>query len=305
MRKPFLPGGERVLVVNRQSPLHREVDLLALDAQGGLVLIEVKNERSTREAIGQSLEYLAQYAVTEAEDLEEGYAPLQPASDLKTDFRKMFKHDLKVTQGRRVFLVADSFDSHSALCARYLGEQLHGSRVEYGLMRACRKGEDFSLTPYECPPFTHSSKIKEGFAVTRGGRLFYVLKSGPHPIMWYIGRRTGQEGLRLAQGSALARNSLQVLDRPLIPEEHAEGVDVTLSGTVWKHRVKPGTIAKVLGQVLCGDVHMEHPQSPVIARLEDGQLVKCQRKSWSEFDARWRKVNTKLPDWRSVVASAR
>jgi RecB family endonuclease NucS len=32
------------------------VDLLALDAKGGLVIIEVQNEQSKRAAIGQALE---------------------------------------------------------------------------------------------------------------------------------------------------------------------------------------------------------------------------------------------------------
>jgi hypothetical protein len=109
MKNPFLPKGvppnrERVLVISRQRPIRRVVDLLALDGTGGLVIVEVKNERTTRAAIGQSLEYLAQYIDTVVEDLEDEYSALIPTGNLKDDFRSLFNKELSVASRRRVYL---------------------------------------------------------------------------------------------------------------------------------------------------------------------------------------------------------
>ena len=48
MKNPFLPNdvlrnGERVLVISRQRPIRRVVDLVALDGTSGLVIVEAKD----------------------------------------------------------------------------------------------------------------------------------------------------------------------------------------------------------------------------------------------------------------------
>jgi hypothetical protein len=303
---PVLPGGEPVFMVKRHRLLRRDVDLLALSADGGLILIEVKNERTTREAVGQSLEYLARFAETDVEQLQAEYGTLKPNGDMQADFRKAFNRELKLTQERRVYLVAPSFDLPSEVCVSYLGEQLRGSSIKYGLIRARPTGAAFTIELLECRRPEHSSKIKEGSALTGGARLFLVLEPGPHPVMWYVGKRAEDRRLRLAAGDALAWASVQVLDRMLVPEGQLEGVDLSLSGTVWNRRDRPGTQAKLVGQVLCGSRHDTQAPSAVIARFKHGKFVKFQKKAWSGFVAQWHRESpaSELPSWRSIAAAA-
>ena len=69
LANPVLPGDDRLAVVVRQRSLKRVVDLLCLDREGRIVLLEVKNEPTTRHTIGQAFEYLAATADQTLEDL--------------------------------------------------------------------------------------------------------------------------------------------------------------------------------------------------------------------------------------------
>ncbi len=304
-QEQLLPDGEAVLLISRQRSARHGVDLLALDATGGLVIIEVKNEPATRAAIGQSLEYLAEYAHTAVEDLDDNYSRLKgTTSNLATDFAARFKRALAVTARRRVYLVAPSFDLHSAVCACYLGEQLLEGRVEYGLIEAWRERKGFRIKLHKRPSPVHSQDLQlRSFALTPGGRLYCVLEPGKKPVMWYIGRRVPEKGLSLASGRALTRQTLQVVSRTLFPEERAKEVDFSESGTVWQHRKKPGTRARLLGQLLAGQSGRR--RVAVIARFVNEQFAKFQRKSWGDFAAAWRKIEAEAPDWRRIEAAAR
>lgn len=306
MRGQVLPDGERVLVIGRQLPIRRVVDLLAIDSAGGLVIIEVKNERSTRAAVGQSLEYLAQYVDTEVEDLEDEYSLLRDATSLADDFRNTFNGELKVVAPRRrVYLVAPSFDVPSAVSVRYLQARLLVGHVEYHLVRASRVGDGFRVELFECPAFTHAKNFQTGsFAVTPSGRLNYVLASGSRPVVWRVGRRVDGHGLRLPSNREMRRRCIQAVSRMLIPAESAPEVDASQTGTVWQHPRKPGTTAKMLGRVRPGSAQSGEDGVAVIARFVDGAFEKFQRKSWRHFAAEWRRVETELPDWRETAEAA-
>ena len=70
--------GEHLLIRCTQRPIRRTADVIALDEHGRLVIIEIKNERSTRRAVGQILEYLWQYRNATVEDLQDDYADGNP-----------------------------------------------------------------------------------------------------------------------------------------------------------------------------------------------------------------------------------
>ena len=52
-------GVGELFFVGNAGRLKRLVDMVFISAEGALVLVEVKNERTTREVIGQALEYAA------------------------------------------------------------------------------------------------------------------------------------------------------------------------------------------------------------------------------------------------------
>ena len=117
------PAIGTIIVVDREEPIERMPDLLALDSDANLIIIEIKNENTTRTAIGQSLEYLSQFANITLEDIDNNYIGRaeQPLAD---KFRILFGKALtSLSQQRKVYLVAPSFDAASIICAEYLSEQ--------------------------------------------------------------------------------------------------------------------------------------------------------------------------------------
>ena len=66
----LLFGTERVLVISQSVAGQRMADILALDADGCLVIVEIKRDWSDRATVGQLLEYAAEMTGKNYEDLE-------------------------------------------------------------------------------------------------------------------------------------------------------------------------------------------------------------------------------------------
>ena len=69
----LLFGGEEVLVIAQSVSGLSMADILALDAEGRLVIVEIKRDWSDRATVGQLLEYAADKTQSAYEDLEELY----------------------------------------------------------------------------------------------------------------------------------------------------------------------------------------------------------------------------------------
>ncbi len=69
----LLFGGEQVLVIDQSVSGQRMADILALDADGRLVIVEIKRDWSDRATVGQLLEYAADMAGSSYGDLEKRY----------------------------------------------------------------------------------------------------------------------------------------------------------------------------------------------------------------------------------------
>jgi hypothetical protein len=67
----LLFGTEQVLVISQSVSGQRMADILALDADGRLVIVEIKRDWSDRATVGQLLEYAANRMGNSYEDLEE------------------------------------------------------------------------------------------------------------------------------------------------------------------------------------------------------------------------------------------
>ena len=66
----LLFGAEKVLVIGQSVAGKRMGDILALDADGRLVIVEIKRDWSDRATVGQLLEYAAEMTGKSYEDLE-------------------------------------------------------------------------------------------------------------------------------------------------------------------------------------------------------------------------------------------
>jgi hypothetical protein len=300
---PYLPGGERVLLVGRHQPIRRMVDLIAVDAHGGLVILEVKNESSNRRAIGQALEYLSHYDDLTIDGLLEEDDESSP-DDFLQAFHETFKTDPpELTSRRRVYLVAPSHDNYSAVCTRYLSRYLSSGDVAFHLLRAMPTAEGFELEQFECPPLVRTSALEQGFARSGRGRLFYVLVPGASPVLWSVGRMRDSDGAILF-GAKPSRRTLRIIRWHLMPIEQPEQVDLTQSGTVWEHKQKPGRFSKLIGRVRLGPTGSQGHWYVVFAAFRGAEFRTFRTRPAAEFRRDWQRSDHLLPDWRAIAGLA-
>jgi hypothetical protein len=294
LKHPVLPDGERLRFIGKHRPLRRVVDLLALDGEGGLVIVEVKNERSNRTAVGQALEYLSQYQQASLEELDEQMGE-EFGESLSEAFKAEFKRDLgTLSPRRRVILVAPSFDVATGVCVQYLSEHFE-KKVTFALLTAQRRSRGFRIAYYEPPNMTHCSQLGGRFAETVKGRVYFVLTGGPKPILWNIGmRRDG--GLRLPSQQALSLRVLRRMSRHLVPIEDAPWVNLEQQGTVWRNP-KTEMRAKLLGVVTPDAGGRKAISWAVYARFERGKFARYRKQQWLTFERDWHRVDESLPDW--------
>jgi len=293
---PELPGDEdqkeRVLVIARNRPVKRMVDIVALDRDGGLVIIEVKNERSTRLAIGRVLEYLSSY-----QDVSLAELVRDTERDLQVECRACFGVPVReLTNERRIVIAAPSFDVPSAVMIQYLDAMLKPAGIHVSMLQVERNEGDFELSWYRAPNLVSARHLAPGLAVSPGGRLFWILERGPAPAVWFVGRQDADGRLVLPSSGALARSGLQVIARRLVPVGSHEAVSVEKQGQVWVHKSKPGRRAVVLGEVTS-----DGSTQVVFVRMKNGAPRKVRRQSASKFSRDWLRSDVKRPEWHALA----
>jgi len=113
----LLPG-EQVLVVGQSISGQSMADVLALDASGRLIVIEIKRDWSNRETVGQLLEYAARLRACSYDELQAIARRYKgdPGLDLYELFRGVFVEQpvLKeeLGQRQRVLVVAPEADQN-------------------------------------------------------------------------------------------------------------------------------------------------------------------------------------------------
>jgi hypothetical protein len=119
--------GEPMLIIDRQR-LIKEVggkfDLLGIDDEGQLIIIELKRDRTSREAIAQSLDYaswLDSQTGEKIKDISREYLN-QPLAD---KFSEKFNDELPEIDCRnhRILLVAARLDASAERIMTYLSER--------------------------------------------------------------------------------------------------------------------------------------------------------------------------------------
>ncbi len=128
-KNPHVLGGdEPLLIIGRQvsSPIG-VVDLLALDADGSGIVIELKRAPSQREAVAQGLEYACWLSSLNADDLKaiatEYFAKQGERRGLDEVWTETFGSEFpasRINETQRVFLVIEGTDARVVSLARYL-----------------------------------------------------------------------------------------------------------------------------------------------------------------------------------------
>ena len=145
------------MVIGRQvdTGFGSRIDLLAIDAVGNLVLLELKRDQTPREVIAQVLEYGAWLVKLRAEDLLsifqrylERFHPERAAESLDQAFCRRFgakelPEDLN--QAHELVVVASQFDATSERIVEYLAEE-HEVAINAIFFRVFKDGDREYLT---------------------------------------------------------------------------------------------------------------------------------------------------------------
>ncbi len=227
---PALPASSRhpqgaLLIVHEAAAFERLVDLTAVDGEGNLVLIEVKNERGSRSAIGQLIEYVAAH-----EDLK--LLDLRAPEVLRAEFLALFgKPIAELTGCVEAVVVAPEFDIASLATVQYLNRAFTTSTrtVRFSLLRATQHGDGFRLL-YDDRTFIRAKDVPVGQAMTTptGRVLVHLASNGAEVLCWEAFVGTPSVASRKARVEVI-KATKRVLDN--------HDVRVDLTSLAWQ---KPG-----------------------------------------------------------------
>lgn len=102
------------------------IDLLAIAPDGGLVLIELKRDRTPREVVAQALDYATWVEGLEADDVAAIYARFVADADLAADFAARFGQPLDeetLNDSHQIVIVATRLDESSERIVGYLNDR--------------------------------------------------------------------------------------------------------------------------------------------------------------------------------------
>ena len=118
---------DRLLVIGRQIGLSGgTLDLLAVDEEANLVIVELKQDRTPREVVAQTLDYASCIQDFGREDVEH-HARAFLEEEFDTAFMRRFGHEVpeSVNSRHRMYIVASSLDSATMRIVEYLSKT-HG-----------------------------------------------------------------------------------------------------------------------------------------------------------------------------------
>lgn len=124
-RQPDLLGLD-ILIIGRQvvTDFGGRVDLLGIDADGDLVIVELKRDRTPREIIAQVLDYASWVSALSTRQVHE-IALNHLGRRLELAFGERFETTLPQTlnENHTMVIVASAFDASSQRIVRYLSEE--------------------------------------------------------------------------------------------------------------------------------------------------------------------------------------
>lgn len=112
--------GQQVLTAHTGS-----IDLLAMDADGNLVILELKKNKTPRDVVAQTLDYASWVKTLTHEDVDRIAAKFLGGDDaLEQAFMKKFGTDLPevVNEKHRMYIVASALDPSTERILEYLSE---------------------------------------------------------------------------------------------------------------------------------------------------------------------------------------
>ena len=116
----------QLMLIGRQvaTATGKFIDLLAMDAEGDLVVIELKRNRTPRDVVAQTLDYASWVQDLSYDEIKEVYAEKNDGKELEEGFDEAFGTSLpeELNQKHRLIVVASELDSSSERIIDYLGD---------------------------------------------------------------------------------------------------------------------------------------------------------------------------------------
>ncbi len=136
-----------MLLGNQVSTGTGFIDILAISRDGGLVVIELKRERTTRDVVAQTLDYMSWVATLPAESISEMFAHYRGA-DLGDAFNQHFgaSLDADLLNARQLgVIVASTPDQTTERIVKYLANS--GTPINLNTFEIFGEGENQLLSP--------------------------------------------------------------------------------------------------------------------------------------------------------------
>lgn len=210
-----------LLLIGRQVPtaFGKFIDLLAIDADGKLVVIELKKNRTPREVVAQLLDYGSWIRTLKDDDVAgifdrylQKYFPDHQETSLDEAFCEKFHVDAMpdaLNDAHELVLVAGELDDSSERIIGYLADE-YGVAINAVFFRFFRDGDNKYLSrAWLIDPGEVDAKVEEKRVKGQWNGEFYVSFGHGHTRNWDDARKYGFVS---AGGGAWYSRTLSILE---------------------------------------------------------------------------------------------
>lgn len=195
--------GENLLLIGRQvlTGFGKFIDLLAIDADGQLVVLELKRNQTPREIVAQLLDYGSWVRSLQREDVEKHYAqylskyrPSKDGATLEQAYCDYFRADAlpdEINESHKLVLVASELDESSERIINYLSDE-YGVAINAVFFRFFRDGDrEYLSRAWLIDPTQIEAKVQEMREKLPWNGEYYASFGGDDTRDWEEARKFG------------------------------------------------------------------------------------------------------------------
>lgn len=156
-----------LLVIGEQveTAYGKFIDLLCMDSSGGLVIVELKRDKTPREVTAQALDYASWVQTLNADEIEAIASGHFKGESLESEFKRKFNAELPdvLNEHHSMLVVASEIDDSTERIIRYLSEAgIAINAVSFGFYQSKDRREflsrTFTVAPEEVEKATSKGK---------------------------------------------------------------------------------------------------------------------------------------------------
>lgn len=172
-----------LMLIGRQvaTDYQKFIDLLAITAEGNLVIIELKRGQTPREVAAQTLDYASWVKRLPHEFIVQIFSKTFPLLSFEAEFSAKFgiNPPADLNQTHQIVIVATELDNSTERIISYLSED-YGVPINVVFVRAFKSGRDtflarsWLISPEKAESNSEQSLVREKTKETWNGQDFYV-----------------------------------------------------------------------------------------------------------------------------------